>query len=371
MTIVGLDVVRSNLPLIELQRMGEGGACNSQEVVFVRVRLDDGTAGHGEFSSWPLFSGATAAGAASLIEETLGAILVGADEREWRLLERRIDGAFPGVSGAKAACDMALLDALSRRYGMPLRVLVGGRSQFSIQPSYSVSLQQLDLEQEKVAEKYFKGYRIFKVKCGVLGSDEDIQRIRNIRKVAPDGRIRVDFNQAGSEDRLKALASISDDIDIEYVEQPFGVGQDDRLARARRWFKTPISLDESVTTPDDLLRACRADLLDVVSLKYGKFGTASRMLEAIDIARRYGLATYAGSFSETRLGVAASMQILSAADGLLDGGDFYFPLEVMDDTDVIAGRGSKHAKLTLPDSPGHGVSPRDSLVREFDRAVSR
>lgn len=336
--IDGADVTIVPLPLIEEQNMGAAGRVDgTQDVVYVRLHSDTGLTGYGEASSWPLFNGLTPSAIAGVIRECLVPLVIGTDEREYRQVPRLLGDHVRWSAIAKSAVEMAVLDLAARSAGLPLYALLGGRADFSVELSYSVSRQDLYEEARLVEAKLAKGYRIFKLKVGVLSGEQDARRLRQLRQFAPSARLRLDYNCLAAEEHLRALHGTACEAGAEFCEQPFPPGQVDRLRRLRTWWQIPISLDESIQDPDDVAAAAASCTCDIVSLKLAKAGGVVRLTEMADMAYRAGLGIYCGSFSESRLGVAAAMHAMSCASGLVAGSDFYFPLEIMDSSSLTGG----------------------------------
>jgi muconate cycloisomerase len=259
-----------------------------------------------------------------------------------------------GCRVAKAAVETAVLDMMARDRDEPLHRFFGGRGDFRLSLSYSVSLQDVEAEAEMAAELYRSGYRAFKLKTGVLRPEEDVERLVALRERCPEARLRLDYNECASEEALRAILGPAHEVGVEYCEQPFPTGQDARLGRLRSWFDLPLSLDESIATTQDLLRAAEQGLCEYVSLKCGKVGGPVRMLRMAELAVELGLRPYVGSLSETRLGVSAVMAAMSAAEGLAFGSDFYFPYLIVDDSSISGGPRTGSGWLRLPTASGHG-----------------
>ena len=103
-----------------------GGSSAELETVFTRVKLVDGSIGHGEASPFPAFNGETSSKSLRQILRA-GKKWLGRDAASWRTRLEELENDLPQNGGAaRAALGMALLDAWTRRAGMPLRTLFGG-----------------------------------------------------------------------------------------------------------------------------------------------------------------------------------------------------------------------------------------------------
>lgn len=353
--ITKVSVVLRDLGLVETQLRGTSPVGGAQRSVFVRVIGDSGLSGCGEASSWPLFSEQTPAAVADVIAELLAPLVVGTDEFDRSGTRRVLDEALPGNAVAKAALDTAVLDLAGKVAGVPARALLGGSRDVAIDLSYSVSKHDPREIREIVKAKQDNGYRIFKLKVGVLDARADADRLLALRDAAPEALLRLDYNQRADERRLRTMLGPARDVGLDFCEQPFRARQFDRLERLRTWFDVPISLDESIGSPDELDEAARRGVCDVVALKFGRVGGSERLVDMIRIAERYGIGVYCGALNETRLGIAVSAHAFSVAGQLVPGSDFYFPYEVLDDTGVEGGLVREGTTLRLSTEPGHGA----------------
>src|SRR4051794_39316978 len=118
-----LEVSALDIPLREPFGIAQGAQDLARNLL-VTVTLEDGSRGYGEAAPFPAFNGETQASARAAIEAARD-LVVGADARGWR----RIAGALvaSGAPGsARCALETAVLDALTRRAGLPLWAFFGG-----------------------------------------------------------------------------------------------------------------------------------------------------------------------------------------------------------------------------------------------------
>jgi muconate cycloisomerase len=362
--IAAVDVALRRLRLKQVQMRGTTPVTGEQECVFVRVLSDSGEIGHGEASAWAVFSEQSPKAMAAVLTELLAPAVHGRSEFDRFGLQRAMDAAVPGNDVAKAALDMAVLDLVGRSLGQPAANVLGGDLERRFQLSYSVSIPDPGEVGRVVRERLDAGYRIFKLKVGALDVDTDLARLRELRATAPAAILRLDYNGRGDERGLRAMLAPARLAGVDFVEQPFPAGHLDRLERLRSWFDVPISLDESVTTVASLDGVLRRGLCDVVSVKLGRAGGATQLVDMTRLAGRYGVGVYCGGFNETRLGVTAAMHAFSTAGPLLPGSDFYFPFEVIDDGEIAGGPRREGDELSLGRAAGLGAELPEHWFKE-------
>lgn len=251
-----------------------------------------------------------------------------------------------GSQAARAGIDLALHDLWGKLLGQPLYRLLG-LTPDSIPPtSFTVSIDEPAKMAERVKDS---GYPIIKVK---LGSPDDLAILAAIRQ-ATNARLRVDANAGWSRQQALELIPRLAQYDLEFVEQPFEKGDIEGL----RWLRTelhkqkinlPIFADENIKTARDV--AAHAGAVDGVVIKLMKSGGIREALRSIHTARALDMQVMIGCMIETSIGVTAAAHLAPLCDYVdLDG-----PLLIRNDP--YAGLHYDGSQLTLPDSPGLGVT---------------
>ncbi|HEX6290438.1 MAG TPA: dipeptide epimerase [Herpetosiphonaceae bacterium] len=251
-----------------------------------------------------------------------------------------------GSRAARAAVDLALHDALGKRLGCPVYHLLG-LSQLPLrQTSFTIAITAPDELVARVRDA--AAFPILKVK---LGTNRDLDIVRTIREAAPQATIRVDANAGWTVPQALDLIPQLAELGVELIEQPLAADDLEgfrTLKRAR--LPLPIIADESVKAPGDVVKL--ADAVDGVNIKLMKTGGIQGALAAIHTARSCGLTIMLGCMIETSLGATAAAHLA----GLVDWVDLDGPLLIANDP--FEGLRFEGARLTLPDGPGLGVTPK-------------
>jgi muconate cycloisomerase len=201
------------------------------------------------------------------------------------------------------------------------------------------------------------GFRDLKIKVGIEGFD-DPARLRVIRRIAGAGRdLRVDANEAWSADEAAERIRALEPFGISAIEQPIPHAEAGRLAELRRRVKTPIMLDESLSSLVDAERAVEGGLCDIFNLRLSKCGGFIPSLRLAEFAYRNGLACQLGCHpGETAILSAAGRHFATSVGKLryLEGSyDRHLVREALGTTDLTFGRGGRAPALA---GPGSGVS---------------
>ena len=310
-----------------------------EEVAVVRME-HDGVVAHGEGAPVGYWGESAAAIVAAV--EADGGELLGPDPFAVAAIAERLT-AWDGPQGAKMALDGAVHDWVGRRLGQPTwRVL--GTDAVTPPTSYTIGIDTVAGTADRVRRA--GGFAVLKVKVGGPG---DLERLEAVRAGSAAG-LRIDGNEGWDLDTALALTPRLRELGVEFIEQPFPVG--DRAAfeayRAAPG-RLPVLVDEGCRALESV--AAIAHYADGIVIKLSKCGGIREALRMIHAARALGLRTMLGCMIESALGIAQAAQLASLVDHVdLDG-------HLLIDGGPFTGLGLEDGRLVLPDAPGLGVVP--------------
>jgi O-succinylbenzoate synthase len=156
----------------------------------------------------------------------------------------------------------------------------------------------------------FNGCSTVKIK---VGSDisVDIARIKAVKEIWPEAKIRIDVNGGWSvNEALSNLSKIQDLIGaLEYVEQP--VGSVEEL----RELKTALN-GEVLITGDEVLRKSKnpftvdlSDAIDILMIKVSPLGGIQNALKLVD---HHKLPVVVSSALESAIGISSGLKLAAA-----------------------------------------------------------
>ncbi len=274
--------------------------------------------------------------------EARRALLQNADPWQFHELGTHIHASAEGQYAAKAALDIALMDWITKKLGVPLYRFLGlDRNKMPL-TSYSIGIDQPEIMQEKI--RVAAEFPIFKIK---LGSANDETMMRAVRS-ATNATLRVDANE-GWKERSEALEKISwlAQMGVEFVEQPMPAGRLADVAWLRERSPLPLVADEDVRTVQDIPQLAQA--YDGINIKVMKAGGLQESLRMIYLARSLGLKIMLGCMIESSLGITAAAHLAPLVDWAdLDG-------NLLLKEDPYRGVRTSSGQLFLPDTPGLGV----------------
>ncbi len=144
------------------------------------------------------------------------------------------------------------------------------------------------------------GFTTFKLK---LGAGDDVAQVKAVREaLGPAAQIRVDANASWDLETARAVLGAIEPFGIQLAEQP--VATMERAAELSRSTEIPLAADESVTTPEEALRAAQTGAFRLTGIKLSKVGG---LLAAQRIAGN--LPAYASSALDGPVGIAAAARL--------------------------------------------------------------
>ena len=353
-TITAVTVAPLSLPLYEPFRIATG-VFPAADNVIVRVTLASGAVGLGEASP-SLPSGGETQATVLAAGEAIAAILPGRDAANWRGLADWLRANFKAQECARAATEMALLDALTRHYGVPLYQWFGG-AQTQVETDLTIPIVAPERARELASAIVARGIRFIKIKVGGdLGDDE--ARVVAIHEAGPGAALQLDGNQGFTvTTALRFLARLeARGIIPTLFEQP--LYRDDWLGMADLTARAPVAIcaDESVHTAADAIRIVRERAAHSINIKLMKSAFLAS-LDIVGICRAARLGLMIGGMMESRLGSAAAAHFAAGIGGFVSI-DLDTPM-LIDGDPFIGGYVQTGGIYDLAAvTAGHGVSER-------------
>src|SRR5205807_6175421 len=154
-------------------------------------------------------------------------------------------------------------DIIGHATNQPLFKLLGGAVRHKIELAACMGIRPYG-EAKAIARQYVEqGFTTLKTKAG-RRAEEDLEMVRGIRDGAGDRlKLRIDPNQGYAPEVAFPLAKDLEKYNLEYFEQPMPASCIGESAQLRRRTRTPLGLNESVTTTEVVLQIRKVDAADV------------------------------------------------------------------------------------------------------------
>lgn len=273
--------------------------------VVLRLLTDAGITG------WAYSSFGTIAGAPrvvqTILEQEAKSVLMGQDPAFpkkiradlWKRLE------YQGMQGvtqfALSAVDIAVWDILGKAAGLPVYKMLGAYR--DRMPAYAMCgwyrPNDKDHSQYKrsIDEALELGYRAFKVKVGLYGLDDDVDRIEFGRKAAgKDIKIMVDANQVFTRPEAIRRGKVYQQLGCFWLEEPLPPYDLDGFAEVAAALDMRVATGENLYNKHAFMELLLRKGVDVVQPDNRRAGGPTEWMEIGAIADGFGveLASHGG-----------------------------------------------------------------------------
>jgi O-succinylbenzoate synthase len=265
-------------------------------------------------------------------------------------------GAVKGHPMAKAALETAFLDAELRAVGESLAMRLGAvRDQVDCGVSVGI-MDSIPELLDAVAEYLEQGYRRIKLK---IEPGWDVEPVRAARERFGHIPLQVDANAAYTLADAAHLSQL-DPFDLLLIEQPLPEQEMLGHAELAKRIRTPICLDESITSAQAAVDAIKLGACSIVNIKPGRVGGYLEARRIHDVCAAHDVPVWCGGMLETGIGRAGNLALAGLPNFTLPGdtsaSDRYYRQDVTEPFVLRDGR------LRVPDGPGLGVDPLSDVL---------
>jgi o-succinylbenzoate synthase len=283
-----------------------------------------------------------------------------------QLAAEDVGGLLRAVHGhhmAKAAIEMALLDAQLRSRGESFGQYFGA-VRTEVDCGVSVGIHRSIPELLQTVGAYLdQGYRRIKLK---IKPGWDVEPVRACRERFGDIPMQVDANTAYSISDARRLAEL-DAYDLLLIEQPLPEEQVLAHAELAKVVRTPICLDESITSAQAAADAIQLGACQIINIKPGRVGGYLEARRIHDLCATHRVPVWMGGMLETGLGRAGNVAMAAMPNFTLPGdtsaSDRYYHRDITEPFVLKDGR------LKLPTGPGLGVTIDQEFLAEVTHST--
>lgn len=326
------------------------GTILDKDSVVVEVRDTEGVVGWGEAPAFwtPWYSEETIRTVLLIMEDflipRLGNQEIGSPDQVTKIF-----APIQRNNMAKAGLESAIWDLFAQRSHIPLAAAIGGARQ-QIEVGVVVGILPTVRDTLDLIEKYLvEGYKRVKLK---IKPGKDIEFVRAIRKTFSQLPLAVDANGSYSFADISALREL-DQFELMMMEQPFASGELINHAKLQAILKTPICLDESIVTFDDVKNAIALNSCRMICAKMSRLGGIAATKLVHDFCRKQDIPIMCGGMFESGIGRAHNIA-LSTLESFTIPGDIssssrYWERDIIE-PEVMVMQG----KIAITDGPGLG-----------------
>jgi len=266
---------------------------------------------------------------------------------------------FHGHRMAKASIEMAVLDAELRSRGESFTHFFGA-VRTAVDCGVSVGIHRSIPELLTTVGGYLdQGYRRVKLK---IKPGWDVEPVRAVRERFGDVPLQVDANTAYSLSDAVHLAEL-DAFNLLLIEQPLPEDQVLAHAELAKVVRTPVCLDESITSVQAAADAIQLGACKIINIKPGRVGGYLEAQRIHDLCALRQVPVWMGGMLETGLGRAGNVAMAAMADFTLPGdtsaSSRYYHRDITEPFVLVDGR------LNVPTAPGLGVNVDQAYLEEI------
>lgn len=302
----------------------------------------DGVTGYGEGAGIVRYDQSAAGGQKAL--EAVHDLITSSNpwcfEKLWFELDRRL----PDQRAALAAVDLAVMDWIGKRLGVPLYRYFGLDPADAAISNMSIGIDTPELTRQKIREA--EAFPFLKIKVGLASDEATIDAVRSVTKKP----LRVDANE-GWTSKEEAVRKINwlETQGVQFIEQPLPAHMFEEARWVRSHVHMPIFADEACHRADQIPKLREA--YDGIVVKLDKAGGILEAYRQITVAKALGMKTMIGCMVSSSCSVTAAAHL----SPLVDYADLDGPLLIANDP--FTGVTYEKGKLILPDAPGLGIRP--------------
>jgi O-succinylbenzoate synthase len=326
------------------------GRIDSRLIVLVSLE-GDGLTGWGEIvaAEEPRYSYETVGTARHVVRDYLAPVILARPLTDLDEMHARF-APFRGHNMAKAGLELAYMHLLAQTRNQSLSQLIGG-TRPAIAVGVSLGIQPAVEQLLRRVDQYLAlGYQRIKLK---IKPGWDVAVVREVRRRHPNILLSVDANSAYRLEDLPQLQAL-DEFDLLMIEQP--LDHDDLVdhAKIQSAIKTPICLDESITSSRRARHALELGSCQIINIKIGRVGGYSEALAIHDLCYAKEVPVWCGGMLESGIGRAHNIALASLPGFTLPGdisaSSRYFSRDVIIPPVTVSANGT----VEVPPSPGLG-----------------
>jgi O-succinylbenzoate synthase len=332
------------------------GVISDRRILLLELRDADGATAWSECVAFqqPIYSAETIDTAWMAITSWLAPRVLGVDLASPDAVHPALEHEIRGHHMAKAAVEMGCWGLAALRAGKPLAEILGG-TRDRVVTGISLGIQATpDALVTRANDARSAGYRKIKVK---IMPGKDVEYVKAVREaLGPEASIMADANSAYTLDQADHLATL-DAFNLIMIEQPLGEDDLVRHAALQRRLKTPICLDESITSLDRAEDMLTLGSGRIINIKPGRVGGFSASKAIHDLCERSNVPVWCGGMLESGIGRAYNVALASLPNFKLPGD--LSPSARYWDRDIVTPEWTMDAEgmVRVPrDCPGIGVT---------------
>ena len=367
MKIKSIKVSAVNIPTIKSYHVAVLGTINSTASVVLEMHTDTGLIGIGETDPALMFTGESQQTVMTVLKHHLGPAVLGMDPTDISEIHARMETICVGNPFAKAAIDLACYDIKGKALGQPVYELLGGLLHERIPVMWSLGSEAPQVNAAEALQKVDEGYRTIGLKLGILSPEEDIERVKQVRKAVGDQiYIRCDANQAWKAAQAISTIQSLEEYNVAMLEQPLPKWDLEGMAYITKTVDIPIGVDESLSSTREAVNIILLNAADFYSIKTTKHGGLMNSKLIAAMVSDAGKKLFVNSMIEMGVSVMSGLHFAASTPDLFDIGHALNSVRRLKDDILTPPVQYEGGEIIVPlDRPGLGVELDASKMDKY------
>lgn len=359
MQIVRIELFHVGIPLNFTFKTSQT-TIKQRETIIIKATDELGNMGYGEVVAFnkPFYTKETLLDAKYVLINTYIPKLIYQNITHPFDIHKWINLAYPM---ALAGLENALVDLYARRQNKAIMdILFNEKTNDKIYSGIVLGDQDIPNLIKQIENYLIEGYTRFKIK---IKPEDGFIKLKAIRKKYPSIKLLADANKSYQLEQINKIKEL-DELNLLCLEEP--LDSVDLLAyqQLQKEMQTPICLDESVQTIDDLITAIKLKAFKVLNIKAGRVGGIYYVKQMIELCRKNNINYWIGSMLESGISKILHVHLASLKDtfipGDLSSSKRYFKQDVIK-PEIRAENGM----IKIPKGCGLGVEIDEKLLNNF------
>lgn len=359
MRIEKIELFHIKMPLNFLFKTSQT-TIKHRETIIIKAADELGNTGYGEVVAFnePFYTNETLADSKhALINKYIPGLIYKDVKHPFEIHEWN-DLSYPM---ALAGLENALVDLYARRYKQSImNVAFNEETNDEIYAGIVLGDQDVPNLIKQIDHYLKEGYIRFKIK---IKPEDGFIKLKYIKKEYPDILLLADANKSYMIEQIDELLKF-DELNLLCLEEPLSSSDFKAYQKLQKNMQTPICLDESIQTIDDLKTAIKLDAFKAANIKVGRVGGIYYAKQMIELCRKNSIQYWIGSMLESGVSKILHVHLASLKDtyipGDLSSSKRYFKKDIIN-PEIIAENGM----IKVPKGFGSGVEIDENTLRSL------
>lgn len=340
------------------------GLYENRETIIVKLTDESGTVGFGEVVAFsePWYTAETIQTSLHMLQDFLIPTILNKVFTHPSEIAEAFK-IFKGNPMAKAGIEGAYWDLYSKKNEVSLAKALGGKKE-EIPVGVVVSMNDADLMLQQIEKFHLEGYERFKIK---VSKQNDYEVIAAIRDKFPSISLMIDANSDYTLNDIEQLKRL-DQFTLLMIEQPFGDRNFLEHAILQKEIETPICLDESIYSLEDVELAFSLQACKIITIKPGRVGGLTESLKIHQFCVENNMPVWVGGMIET--GISRIQNVaLASLEGFTIPGDISASSRHWEQDIIYPAVKLENGKVKVPNGIGLGITVDEERIKKLSKKV--